>query len=69
MRLRILNIQPSVNPHFGELFRPTIDLIINGTFSNEKLITHWAPIEKAEEIFTIALEKRDNYMKGAILFK
>ncbi len=67
--VRILNIQPGVNPHFGDLFKPTIDLMINGTFSNEKLITHWAPVERAKEIFTTALERRDGYMKGAILFK
>ena len=66
---RILNIQPSVNPHFGDLFPRTISLILNGTFSNEKLMTHWAPVEQAKEIFSIALDRRDGYMKGAILFK
>lgn len=64
---RIMNIQPGVNPHFGDLFPRTIDLMLNGTFSNEKLITHWAPVEHAEEIFTTALERKDGYMKGAIL--
>jgi len=65
---RILNIQPSVNPHFGDLFPRTVDLMINGTFSNERLITHWAPVEKAKDIFSIALDKREGYMKGAIMF-
>jgi threonine dehydrogenase-like Zn-dependent dehydrogenase len=66
---RILNIQPGVNPHFGDLFPRTIDLMLNGTFSNEKLITHWAPVEEAKEIFTTALERKDGYMKGAVMFK
>lgn len=66
---RILNIQPSVNPHFGDLFPRTIALMLNGTFSNEKLITHWAPVEEAKEIFSTALDRRDGYMKGAIMFK
>jgi 2-desacetyl-2-hydroxyethyl bacteriochlorophyllide A dehydrogenase len=65
---RIMNIQPGVNPHFGDLFPRTIDLILNGTFSNEKLMTHWAPVERAKEIFEIAMDRKDGYMKGAILF-
>lgn len=65
---RILNIQPGVNPHFGDLFPRTIDLIINRTFSNERLLTHWAPFEKAKELYDIALDRKDGYMKGAILF-
>jgi 2-desacetyl-2-hydroxyethyl bacteriochlorophyllide A dehydrogenase len=66
---RILNIQPGANPHFGDIFPRTIRLMMNGTFSNEKLITHTAPIELAYEIFMTAVERKDGYMKGVITFK
>ncbi len=65
---RILNIQPGVNPHFGDLFPRTIALMKNGVFSNEKLLTHSARLEDAKEIFTTAMERKDGYMKGVILF-
>jgi threonine dehydrogenase-like Zn-dependent dehydrogenase len=65
---RILNIQPGVNPHFGDLFPRTITLMKNGVFSNEKLVTHTARLEDAMDIFTTALDRKDGYMKGVILF-
>ncbi len=65
---RILNIQPGVNPHFADLFPRTITLMANGVFSNEKLVTHSARLEDAMDIFTIAMERKENYMKGVILF-
>jgi 2-desacetyl-2-hydroxyethyl bacteriochlorophyllide A dehydrogenase len=65
---RILNIQPGVNPHFGDLFPRTITLMKNRVFSNEKLVTHTAKFEDAMGIFTTALERRDGYMKGVITF-
>jgi threonine dehydrogenase-like Zn-dependent dehydrogenase len=65
---RILNIQPGVNPHFADLFPRTITLMANGVFSNEKLVTHSAKLEDARDIFTIAMERKENYMKGVILF-
>jgi L-iditol 2-dehydrogenase len=65
---RILNIQPGVNPHFGDLFPRTIALMKNGVFSNEKLVTHAARFEDAMGIYTTALERKDGYMKGVITF-
>jgi 2-desacetyl-2-hydroxyethyl bacteriochlorophyllide A dehydrogenase len=65
---RILNIQPGVNPHFGDLFPRTITLMKKGVFSNEKLVTHTGRLEDAMDIFTTALDRKDGYMKGVILF-
>ena len=65
---RIMNIQPGVNPHFGDLFPRTIKLMGNGVFSNEKLVTHTAPFKDAMGIYTTALERKDGYMKGVIMF-
>lgn len=66
--LRFLNIQPGVNPHFGDLYPRTIALTAKGVFSNEKLITHVAPVEKAHEAFDPALDKTEGYIKGVITF-
>ena len=66
--LRFLNIQPGMNPHFGDLYPRTVALIANGTFSNEKLVTHVAPVEKAAEALDAALDKTGGYIKGVITF-
>jgi threonine dehydrogenase-like Zn-dependent dehydrogenase len=65
---RILNIQPGVNPHFGDLFPRTITLMKNGVFSNEKLLTHTAKFEDARQILGTAMDRKDGYIKGALLF-
>ena len=67
--LRILNIQPQMNPHFGDLYRRTVALMANGTLSNTQLVTHTARFEKAQEAFDAALDRTGGYIKGAILFK
>ncbi len=65
---RILNIQPQMNPHFGDLFPRSISLMANGTLSNDKLVTHVEKIEKAPEIFAAAAGRSGGYMKGVITF-
>jgi threonine dehydrogenase-like Zn-dependent dehydrogenase len=66
--LRILNVQPGMNPHFGDLYPRTVALIANGTFSNAELVTHVSPVERAGESFDAALNKTGNYIKGVITF-
>jgi threonine dehydrogenase-like Zn-dependent dehydrogenase len=66
--LRILNIQPGMNPHFGDLYPRTVALMANGTFSNEKLVTHVSPVERADEALDAALDGTGNYIKGVITF-
>jgi threonine dehydrogenase-like Zn-dependent dehydrogenase len=65
---RILNIQPGMNPHFGDLYPRTITLMENGTFSNEPLVTHVEKIEKAYQIFSAAADKTGGYVKGVVTF-
>ncbi len=65
---RILNIHPGSNPHFGDLFPRTIKLMAKGLFSNEKLVTHTASFDKPKDLFDIALDRKDGYMKGVLLF-
>jgi L-iditol 2-dehydrogenase len=65
---RILNIQPQMNPHFGDLFPRSISLMANGTLSNQKLVTHVEKVENAPAIFAAAAGKKGGYMKGVITF-
>jgi L-iditol 2-dehydrogenase len=66
--IRILNIQPQMNPHFADLFPRAVTLMANGTFSNERLVTHTERLETAEKIYRAAAEKTDGYMKGVVTF-
>ncbi len=65
---RILNIQPGMNPHFGDLYPRTITLMANGTFSNEHLVTHTVPVEQARDIYEAAANRSGGYLKGVITF-
>jgi threonine dehydrogenase-like Zn-dependent dehydrogenase len=66
--LRFLNIQPGMNPHFGDLYPRTVALMANGTFSNKKLVTHVTAVENAADVFDAALDKTGGYIKGVITF-
>ncbi|GAB1483032.1 zinc-dependent alcohol dehydrogenase family protein [Treponema sp.] len=67
--LRILNIQPQMNPAFDALFPATIKLIASGAITNEALITHVAPLAQAKELYEAAIEKKGGYIKGVIDFR
>jgi threonine dehydrogenase-like Zn-dependent dehydrogenase len=67
--LRILNIQPQMNPAFDELFPRTIALMAAGAISNEGLVTHVAGFARANELFAAALAKADGYIKGVVDFR
>ncbi len=66
--MRILNIQPGMNPHFGDLYPRTITLMENGSFTNEPLVTHVEKIEKAYQIFSAAADRTGGYVKGVVTF-
>jgi 2-desacetyl-2-hydroxyethyl bacteriochlorophyllide A dehydrogenase len=66
--VRILNIQPGMNPHFGDLYPRTIALLANRSFSNEHLVTHTEKVERANEIYLAAADRTGGYMKGVVLF-
>ena len=65
---RILNIQPQMNPHFGDLFPRSVTLMANGTLSNERLVTHVENIEKATELFAAAADRTGGYLKCVVTF-
>jgi L-iditol 2-dehydrogenase len=65
---RINNIQPGMNPHFGDLYPRTIALMANGTLSNARLVTHVGTVDKAADIFRSGADKTDGYIKGVITF-
>ena len=67
--LRLLNIQPGMTPHFGDLYPRTVALMANGTFTNRLLVTHTGLVEKAATIFDAALDRTGGYIKGVIEFK
>ncbi len=65
---RILNIQPGMNPHFGDLYPRTVALMANGTFSNQRLVTHTEKVEHADEIYSAAADRSGGYLKGVVTF-
>jgi 2-desacetyl-2-hydroxyethyl bacteriochlorophyllide A dehydrogenase len=66
--LRIMNIQPGMNPHFFDLYPRTITLMANGTISNARLVTHTEKVERAKDLYTIAADRTGGYLKGVITF-
>lgn len=65
---RILNVQPQMNPAFDALFPAGISLMEAGAVTNEGLVTHEAPFERAEEVYTASLDRTGGYIKGVIDF-
>jgi len=65
---RIVNSQPEMNPHFGDLYPRTIALMANGTISNRKLVTHVGSLDRAAEIYAAAADRTGGYVKGVITF-
>ena len=66
--IRILNIQPQMNPHFADLFPRAVTLMAKGTFSHARLVTHTERVETAEKIYTAAADKTGGYLKGVVTF-
>jgi threonine dehydrogenase-like Zn-dependent dehydrogenase len=65
---RILNIQPGMNPHFGDLYPRTVTLMAKGAFSNEHLVTHTEKVENARDIYGAAADRTGGYLKGVVTF-
>lgn len=69
--LYVYNLAPMSNPHFKEMCPRTYSMIKAGVFEPGKLVTHTAyfeDMEAMENMFQRSCDKKDNYMKGAILF-
>ncbi|UCF99682.1 MAG: zinc-binding dehydrogenase [Spirochaetaceae bacterium] len=65
---RLLNLGPEMNPHFGDLYPRAISLMANGTFRNQKLVTHSASFSSVKELFETATSRMDGYIKGVVTF-
>lgn len=69
--LRIYNTSPMYDAHYTEMIPRTYELIKAGIYEPEKLVTHTAYFEDAEGmdyLFNRAVDKKDDYMKGIVLF-
>lgn len=64
--LCVYNTSPKIEPDFARVFQRTIPLLARKVFDLEPLITHRAAPQDAQELFELALARRDNYLKGVI---
>lgn len=65
---KIINTSPFSNNHFAEMIERTAILMNKGIFDQRKLITHSSDYHKAQQLFEIAYDKADNYIKGVVTF-
>lgn len=69
--LTVYNLSPMSNAHYTEIIPRTYELIKRGIYEPGKLMTHTAHYQDAvgmENLFQRAVDKGDNYIKGAVLF-
>jgi threonine dehydrogenase-like Zn-dependent dehydrogenase len=57
---------PSIAPDFPSILARTVPMMARGVFDLEPLVTHISPPEQAQELFELALARRDGYIKGVI---
>ena len=69
--LHVYNVSPMSNAHYTEMIPRAYELIKRGIYEPGKLVTHTAYYkdpEAMEYIFQRAVDKKDDYMKGIIMF-
>lgn len=69
--LTVYNLSPFSNAHYPEMIPRTFSMIEKGVYEPEKFITHKAyfkDMDQMENMFQRACDKKDGYMKGAVLF-
>lgn len=69
--LTVLNVSPMSNAHYPEIIPRTYALIRRGIYEPEKFVTHTAhylDAEGMEALFQRAVDKKDGYIKGVVLF-
>jgi len=64
----VYNLSPMSNAHYTEILSRTYELIKRGVYEPGKLVTHVANYKDCKEVFLRAIDKKDGYMKGVILF-
>ena len=69
--LTVLNLSPMSKAHYREMIPRTYELVKRGIYEPQKLMTHTAyykDMDAMENLFQRAVDKKDGYMKGAVLF-
>ncbi len=69
--LTVYNLSPMSNAHYREIIPRTYELIKRGVYDPAKYMTHTAHYKDAEGmeyLFQRAVDKKDGYIKGAVLF-
>jgi threonine dehydrogenase-like Zn-dependent dehydrogenase len=67
--LRVFNTSPKIEPDFVRVFHRTIPLMRRGVFDLTDLVTHRAPPEGATELFEAAIERREGFIKGVVMWE
>lgn len=66
--IRVFNTSPKISPDFGRVFQRTIPLMKKGVFDLAPLISHRAAPPDAHTLYETALAKRENYLKGVVVW-
>ena len=69
--LKVYNLSPFCNAHYPELLPKAYEMIEKRVLAPEEYVTHTAyykDLDAMEELFQRACDKKDNYMKGVVLF-
>lgn len=69
--LKVYNLSPFCNAHYPELLPKAYEMIKKRVLAPEEYVTHTAyyrDAEAMENLFQRACDKKDGYMKGAVLF-
>ena len=69
--LTVYNLSPMGNARYRDIIPRTHELIQKGIYEPGKLMTHTAyykDMERMESLFRRSVDKKDNYIKGAVLF-
>lgn len=69
--LTVYNLAPMSNRHWREILPRTYELIKRGVYDPAKYMTHTAyylDAEGLETLFQRSVDKKDGYIKGAVLF-
>lgn len=66
--LMVYNLSPMSNSHYTDILPRTYELIRRGVYEPGKLVTHTAYYKDCKDVFLRAMDKKDGYMKGVVLF-
>ncbi len=65
---KILNTSPMIDPHYADMIERAAILMGRGVFFQDDLVTHHDDFKHAQELFELAVHKREGYIKGVVTF-